>query len=317
MRGLLVVFRKELADHLGSMRFLIFLILVGLSGLSASYVVAQAIRDTVAAFPNQKFIFLLLFTASKDVLPPFVSFVAFFAPLVGLALTFDAISRERASGTLGRLLSQPVTRDSVINGKFLAALVTIGAMLLSILLLVAGLGLRTLGIPPSFEEVLRLAAYFGITLVYIGFWLSLAMLFSILFRRIATSALAVIAVWIFFAFFMPIIAGVTADRVAPLEDDPQANAVEEVLRHERIRDGVERISPLQLYDEATATILNPGVRTLGPVLSSQVVGLIPAPLSLGQSLLLVWPHLTSLIAMTLLSFAISYVVFMRQEIKSL
>ncbi|MBI4297381.1 MAG: ABC transporter permease [Chloroflexi bacterium] len=317
MRSLFAVFQKELADQLGSRRFFIFLLMVGFGGLLASYMATQAIRSGMLQSPSQSFVFLQMFLLSEGVLPPFTSFVSFFAPMLGLILTFDAINREKTSGTLSRLLSQPITRDAVINGKFLAALVTIAVMLLSILILVIGLGLRILGVPPSFEEVLRIIAYFGVTLIYIGFWMSLAMLFSILSRRVATSALAVIAIWIFFAFFMTIISGAIADRVAPLKDDVRTNTEEEVLRNVRTQDMIGRISPLQLYNEASTTVLHPGVRTLGPVSYSQVAELIPSPLSLRQSLVLVWPHITSLIAMTLVSFAISYVVFMRQEIRSL
>jgi ABC-2 type transport system permease protein len=45
-------------------------------------------------------------------------------------------------------------------------------------------------------------------------------------------------------------------------------------------------------------------------------GAIPGPLPLGQSLLLVWPQLTGLIALTLICFILSYLAFMRREIRS-
>jgi ABC-2 type transport system permease protein len=41
------------------------------------------------------------------------------------------------------------------------------------------------------------------------------------------------------------------------------------------------------------------------------------PLPIGQSVLIVAPYIISLIALTVVCFAISYVVFMRQEIRSL
>jgi ABC-2 type transport system permease protein len=40
------------------------------------------------------------------------------------------------------------------------------------------------------------------------------------------------------------------------------------------------------------------------------------PLPLDQSILVVWPYLTLLAALTLVCFGLSYVVFMRQEIQS-
>ncbi|MFC1967974.1 ABC transporter permease [Chloroflexota bacterium] len=314
MAGQATVFRKELADQLSSRRFVILLALVCIAGLSAIYVAAQSIRADLAETTSQSFVFLRLLTTSSDVLPPFVSFVAFFGPLVGLALGFDAINREQSSGTLGLVLSQPVFRDAVINGKFLAGVTTIAFMLVSIVLIVTGLGLKMLGIPPSFEEVMRIVAYLGVSIVYISFWMALAMLFSILFRRITTSALAGIAVWMFFVFFMSMIAGIMADRVAPVDEESD---IEAILRHERVAQMVMRVSPSTLYSEATVTILVPTWRNVsGPVLIRAMVGgMIPGPLPLSQSLMLVWPHLIGMIALMLVCFAASYTVFMRQEIR--
>jgi len=48
----------------------------------------------------------------------------------------------------------------------------------------------------------------------------------------------------------------------------------------------------------------------------QVHGAIPSPLPLGQSLIVVWPQLTGLIAATVVCFALSYVSFMRREVRS-
>jgi ABC-2 type transport system permease protein len=42
----------------------------------------------------------------------------------------------------------------------------------------------------------------------------------------------------------------------------------------------------------------------------------PTPLPLGESLLLIWPRLTGMIAVTILLFAVCYVLFQRQEIRA-
>src|SRR3990170_7560010 len=154
MSGLMAVFRKELADHFSSRRFMILFALICVAGLSATYVAAPSIRGDVSGDRESGFVFLKLFTASNGMLPPFVSFISFLGPLIGLALGFDAINSEQARGTLSRILAQPVYRDSIINGKFLAGIATIGLMLLSIGLLLGGMGLRMIGVPPTFEEVL-------------------------------------------------------------------------------------------------------------------------------------------------------------------
>lgn len=311
MPGLGVVFYKELADFLGSRRFLILLILIALAALSASYTAAQSIREELQR--AQGFVFLLLFTASTGTLPPFISFVGFFGPLVGLALGFDAINRELTGGTLSRVLSQPVFRDALINGKFLAGLTTIGIMLLAIVLLTAGIGLRMLGLPPNSEEIIRLLLYLLVSLVYIAFWLGLALLFSIVFRRATTSALCGMGVWLFFAFFMFMVASVAADNLAPLTPQPDP---ETLVRHENVKRMILRFSPNTLYQEATLSLLTPTLRSLGPVLIREDTRILPNPLPLKESILLVWPQLTALMALTLICFAVSYIKFMRQEIRS-
>src|SRR5581483_2087088 len=153
MLGLLPVFCKELADHFSSKRFVILFVLVMISGVGAAYVAAQSIRDELRTANATTSVFLLLFTASNGNLPSFVTFIGFLGPLVGLALGFDAINGEQARGTLSRLLAQPIYRDSVINGKFLAGLITIGALLVSITLLAMGLGIPLVGRLPSPDDL--------------------------------------------------------------------------------------------------------------------------------------------------------------------
>lgn len=80
---------------------------------------------------------------------------------------------------------------------------------------------------------------------------------------------------------------------------------------------LNRLSPNTLYAEAMLTMLNPAVRSLGLILPIQLQGaVLGAPLPLSQSLLLIWPNLTGLIAATILLFALGYVLFQRQEIRA-
>ena len=315
MPGLLAVFEKELADHLGSRRYSILFTLICLAGLSATYVAGQSIREAVGTGEDPEFVFLLLFTASTGVLPPFVSFVTFLGPLAGLALGFDAINSERASGTMSRVLSQPVHRDSFINGKFLAGLTTVALMLACIMLILGGLGLLMIGIPPTGEEIVRLIAYYLISVVYVAFWMALAILFSTVFHQGATSALAGIAIWILVAFFMPMIAGVVANAAYPLNEYSDVSVA---VNNQNLQQAVSRISPSQLYLEASELTLSPNSRwTTGtPILVSQVIGMVKAPLPVGQSLLLVWPQITGLIGLTVICFAIAYTSFMGEEIRA-
>jgi len=208
------VFRKELADHLSSKRFVILFALVFLAAVFAIYIATQSIRSVVT--PTTEFVFLKMFTTSGKTLPSFPFFISLFIPIIGIALGFDTINTERASGNLSRLLSQPIYRDSVINGKFLASLAVMSIMIVSVIAIVAGLGLRIIGVPPGSEEILRLIVFAIVSIIYGAFWMALAALFSVFFNRAATSMLASIALWIFFFFFMSMLAGAIANAQAPL-----------------------------------------------------------------------------------------------------
>lgn len=79
---------------------------------------------------------------------------------------------------------------------------------------------------------------------------------------------------------------------------------------------LSRLSPNDLYAEVILATLNPAVRSLGLVLPAQLNGaILGAALPLDQSLALIWPHMTGLIAVTILLFALGYVLFHRREIR--
>ena len=315
MSGLFAVFWKELADHFNSKRFVILSLLVYLAGIATMYVAAQNIRSGITE--STQFIFLRLFIVSGETLPfSFPLFLSLFIPIIGIALGFDAISGEQTSGTLSRLLSQPLYRDSVINGKFLAGVITLAILVFSIVALVAGMGLRMIGVPPNAEEILRIFAFIFVSIIYGAFWMSLAVLFSVFFNRTATSALASIALWIFFFLFMPMIARVIAGSVFPVD---QNSSVALLVQYDDLYVALSHLSPNTLYGEAVQVLLLPELGSTSQIMMMISIygsGMIPTPLPLSQSLLIVWPQLTSLIALTALCFAVSYIRFMREEIRS-
>jgi ABC-2 type transport system permease protein len=314
MSGLIEIFWKELADNFNSKRFVILFLLVYLAGIATIYIAAQNIRGSVDE--NTKFVFLNLFVVSGNNLPfSFPLFMSIFIPIIGIALGFDAVNSERLSGNLSRLLSQPIYRDNVINGKFLAGLVMLTILIVSIVTLVAGLGLRMIGVPPEAEEILRLFMFIIVSILYGAFWMSLAILFSTLFKKTATSALASIAIWIFLFLFMSLIAGLIANSIIPIT---QNSSVDEVTQFDTLYRMLSRISPGTLYTESIQAILLPVMGNSSPTMMMIGIysGLKPSPLSLSQSLLIVWPQMVSLLALTAICFAIAYIKFMREEIRA-
>mgnify|MGYP001431439079 CR=1 FL=1 len=316
--GFRALYNKEMRDYFRSMKFLIVLALIVVLGLSSIYGAFNSIQEAVSSGKATDNMFLSLFTTSYTwssgvSWPSFVWFMMFLGPIVGLALGFDAINGERSRRTLSRLLAQPIHRDAVINGKFFAGVTVLAIMVFSLGFVISGAGIVMLGLVPTLEELLRILIFLFFTTVYMSLFLAVSLLFSLLFRHMATSALMGIAVWLFFALFMGLLAGLISGVLFPVTD---SSSTLDQLHNYQCEQAINRLSPATLYSESVVTILDPSVRTLGVVLTTQLQNAVVGNLPLGQSLLLVWPHLTGLIALTMICFAVSYVYFMRQEIRA-
>jgi ABC-2 type transport system permease protein len=311
--GLGVVMLKELSDHLTSIRMRVLEWLVVLVALAALYGAIQQIKDTTAEDP---FLFLRLFTTSRDPLPSFVSFLSFLVPLMAIGLGFDAVNGEHNRRTLSRILSQPIYRDALLFGKFLAGLVTLSISLITLWLLVIGLGLLLIGIPPGAEEIARSFVFLLVTIAYAGVWLALALLFSILFRSAATAALVTLGLWLLVTFIWPVLSGALAQIIVP--PDPRYTALGlQTPGTAQLEQILARFSPSTLYAEIMVALLDPTTRALGPIYLSQLQGaVLGAPLPFAESVLIAWPQMVGMIATAIVLFVIGYVIFQRQEVRA-
>ena len=131
MAGTLTVFSKEIGDHLGSKRYIILFALILVLSIMSAYQGVDFIRNN----PNAGF--KAIFTSARYGFS-FEYLMVFFGPIIGLALSFDAINKERTSGSLSTLLSQPIYRDSVINGKFLAGTAALSLLAISTTAIMCG-----------------------------------------------------------------------------------------------------------------------------------------------------------------------------------
>jgi len=234
-------------------------------------------------------------------------------PIIAIALTFDSINSEFNRRTMSRVLSQPIYRDALLLGKFLAGLFTLTLVLTAIWLLIFGLGIIFLGVAPGGEEVGRILWFLVATIVYGDFWLALALTFSIVFRQPATAGFTSLSVWLFFIMFWSILANLLAVRITPV----RYGFPQEMLAQAQTALTLTRLSPNTLYIETMIPLLQPTIRSLGIVLPMQLEGAVMgAPLPLTQSVLLIWPSLTWMVAYTLLLFTLGYVLFQRQEIRA-
>jgi ABC-2 type transport system permease protein len=321
--GWLVVAAKEFADHVMSVRFFVLLIVLGLAAGIPLFLATERIHELASQVSGAQAVFLALFIIGPQDVSIFgldvsvQGFIGLAAPLLGIAFAFDAVNGERSQGTLPRLVAQPIHRDDVINGKFVASLAAITLVLLSVVLLISGFGLLRLGIVPAWSEVLRLIVWFVVTIAYVAVWLAFGLLLSVIVRRAATAALVGFGVWMAVAMFGRFLLNLILGAIAPVSD---STAVDRALGLYQLHAFVLRLLPTTLYSEASSVLLNPSLTststpaTLGQLTQAQQQ--IPTLFSLDQSLLLVWPHVVALVALTVICFAIGYIQFMRQEVRA-
>ncbi|WP_430932437.1 MULTISPECIES: ABC transporter permease [unclassified Saccharicrinis] len=305
-----VLVHKEMADHIKSWRFIILVALIALTCLGSMYTalanIAEAIKTSKA---DDVFVFLKLYTVSDGTLPSFFVFVGFLGPLLGIGMGFDAVNSEMNKGTVSRILSQPIPRDYFINAKFTASLGIISLLFFTLSFLVMGIGLLAIGIPPTPEEFMRIVLFTLAAIVYVAFWLNLSILFSIKFVQPATSALTGISVWLFFSIFYNMLVGVVFKMLVPAGRNLS-------VAGERMKLNISQLAPNQLFNEITNVLLTPTVRSVGPLTMEQVRGAIPGPIPVWQSMMLVWPQIIGIIALTVICFVISYLLFVKREIRS-
>ena len=179
---------------------------------------------------------------------------------MGITLGMDAINSEKNNGTLSRLISQPIYRDNIINAKFLAGVGVIAVLMTSAVLIVTGMAMNLIGIPPTAEEAWRLLFFLIVSIIYGSFWLGLAILMSTLFKQVAVSAIVCIAIWLAFALFFPLILNNMFASIDPnLTVEAASKQIQSYIN-------ISRISPIQLFQESMSMILAPGARTMSQML---------------------------------------------------
>jgi len=135
--------------------------------------------------------------------PDFVYIVKVVLSLVALLFGFDLISREREAGTLKLILANPVSRATLLFGKWLGNMLSLAVPFF----LITGLGLAVLSLDPSFRLTAsgfgRLVLILAASLVYMAFFLSLGLFISSVTRRSASSLIVLLLIWALLVFILP------------------------------------------------------------------------------------------------------------------
>lgn len=201
MNRIWVIAEREFADSIRSKRFIvvvgifILVFMLNLSMLSfASRVSELSLED----------IFLQMSMGN----------LMFIASLLGIALGFSAISGEREKGTLLLILSRPVSRDQVLNGKTLGALAVIALSLFSSYSILLGLGMAGFNLAIDLDKVIRGALVLIFILLYSLVFYLASMFFSVISRRSSRSMVLALVFWIIMIIILPLVAFIIGTAMA-------------------------------------------------------------------------------------------------------
>ena len=150
--------------------------------------------------------------------------MCFVASLVALAFTFNSISGEKQAGTLGLMLSHPVSRSYILLSKIIGTYVSL-LIPLAMSLLIASIILElskeiSILLPelyPSFLIIL------GVTLVYLLTMVTLGVLISGTTQKPIISMTVSLFVWVIIVLAMPKVSTMLARIIYPVEAEQVVN----------------------------------------------------------------------------------------------
>ena len=200
---------------------------------------------------------------ATDIFPTFLKIdwiliISSFLSFLALVFTFDSISGEITHGTLRLTLSNSIARRTVLTGKFLSSLISLGAIFTSgvfvnllLLYLSKTLQLNT-------EEWSRIGGIFVIGLIYISVFIALGILISAVVNNASTSLVILLLIWVIWVILVPstlgtIMSGLNlpSDRTGPHPMYFMRNGLEERY----IARGLKDEAPTREHPPTPATLL--------------------------------------------------------------
>jgi ABC-2 type transport system permease protein len=119
-----------------------------------------------------------------------------------------------------------------------------------------GFAMPMAGFGPGVEGAFRIIYFVFASFLYVGLWFGVGLLFSIIFRRTTTSALACISLWIFFTIFVYLVVDIITMEASGLRYYFPSPLLYAYLQYLEIREALSRISSFTLYAEAASALLN-------------------------------------------------------------
>jgi ABC-2 type transport system permease protein len=229
-KGFITIAGKEFSDHLYGRTFLLFLsiiIIVTIIGMAAGSVDYNNQIDSY----NEK-----LVVAGDDpvsgsyIFKPSVmtifdgvgGLLVSLGAILGIAMGFNLVTKEKESKSLKILLSNPIYRDEVINGKAAGGILALVVTLF--ITLVISLGVMLLfGIVPSADDIGFILLFGVAAFLMIFSYFAISMFMSTVAEDSGTSLVYTLIIFVFLSSLVPVFVwGSTIDMiVGPAPEYPE------------------------------------------------------------------------------------------------
>lgn len=183
LKNIFQIAHKEFADLVSSPLFLMFIVTYTLIILAFSF----------------RSVYLIETRGNLTIMSGLMGIIqqiGWFVPLIGITLGFDAIIKERKSGSFNVLLTHPVFRDNIIVGKIIGI---IGALLTVIFfstIVPVGTILVYTGTNISYLEILRILIFIVLTFLYALIFAEIAIFISVHAKESEDSLVYNILIWL-------------------------------------------------------------------------------------------------------------------------
>lgn len=298
----LIIAKKEFADRLWSPIFLSLLGTLILTIFAVTYreILQTELYSQIGQIP----------VPPSAVLEGFYStslMMTWFSPLIGIALSFDSVIKERKSASLNVLLTHPVFRDTVILGKMLGAVLLLLVVMLVSSVVSLGTIILLLGAKVSAMELSRIAIWFILTFLYALVFLGIGLVCSIYVREATDSLVYNIVIWLTLSIMFTWI--ITFLRYS-LEPVVSAGGLD-------ITGSLSALSPMHHYAELSTGKTGLGWGAGGGGYGRENMdGILDIRFTLTQWLKEFWTNLVVLFIAPLLLMITAYLKFLREDISA-
>ncbi len=332
---LITISKKEFSDHITSRRFLLILfitcIVLGVSaanGATDYYNALESYENGNAGYLYLPSI-LLVFNRITNAIG-----MDGLGAIIGIAIGFDLIAGEWEGRSLKTILSQPVYRDELINGKAIGGILTLAIITLAGFLTVLATFL-IIGIVPSVEEIFLIGILWLTTLLFMITTFSMALMSSVLAKTSSGALIVSLIILIALMYIIPIGGGEfgTYALLGPKPSDDGYDSGSQLREgsFETIKDEYYQkeseihgffnmFSTMRVYSDITTPITMPShyvIHEIGSeeyALNPDIAGEIEKP-SLWDIIGDKWVKMIVFILWPVIFFSIAYVKFMRLDLR--